>query len=158
MPLPRASDRRLAIDRHAAIREKCGAIEACGVRLSHDGILAVHCGEVAEPGLRRTPGERVFSKGNRGFKSPPLRQPVSEWAHSPSSGSRLAAVVGFLAAKGQPERQPKGADTARFANSSPLAHSCSLLLGCGADQFAERLCRWAAPFESQFRPDKCFNV
>ena len=31
-------------------------------------------GEVAEPGLRRTPGERVDSKGSRGFKSPPLRQ------------------------------------------------------------------------------------
>ena len=45
---------------------------ACGMGLSRDGILA-HCGEVAEPGLRRTPGERVFSKGNRGFKSLPLR-------------------------------------------------------------------------------------
>jgi hypothetical protein len=48
-------------------------MQACGVGLSRDGILAAHCGEVAEPGLRRTPGERVFSKGNRGFKSPPLR-------------------------------------------------------------------------------------
>ena len=33
-------------------------------------------GEVAEPGLRRTPGERVNSEGFRGFKSPPLRQAV----------------------------------------------------------------------------------
>jgi hypothetical protein len=33
-------------------------------------------GEVAEPGLRRTPGERVNSEGFRGFKSPPLRHRV----------------------------------------------------------------------------------
>jgi hypothetical protein len=52
-------------------RSSC--MEACGMGLSYGGILAVHRGEVAEPGLRRTPGERVFSKGNRGFKSPPLR-------------------------------------------------------------------------------------
>src|ERR1700678_4249028 len=36
----------------------------------------VRCGEVAEPGLRRTPGTRVDSKGSRGFESPPLRHPV----------------------------------------------------------------------------------
>ncbi len=30
-------------------------------------------GEVAEPGLRRTPGERVDSEESRGFESPPLR-------------------------------------------------------------------------------------
>ena len=35
-------------------------------------------GEVAEPGLRRTPGERVNSEGFRGFKSPPLRHHVVE--------------------------------------------------------------------------------
>lgn len=73
----RQSERRLALGRargHAqsdAARSK--RVAMCGVGLSPDGILAVHCGEVAEPGLRRTPGERVFSKGNRGFKSPPLR-------------------------------------------------------------------------------------
>jgi hypothetical protein len=39
-------------------------------------------GEVAEPGLRRTPGERVLSEGSRGFKSPPLRQPVCEFTIS----------------------------------------------------------------------------
>jgi hypothetical protein len=35
-------------------------------------------GEVAEPGLRRTPGTRVDSKGSRGFESPPLRHPVRD--------------------------------------------------------------------------------
>jgi hypothetical protein len=34
----------------------------------------LRCGEVAEPGLRRTPGERVDSEGSRGFESPPLRR------------------------------------------------------------------------------------
>ena len=36
-------------------------------------------GEVAEPGLRRTPGTRVDSKGSRGFESPPLRQAVHDF-------------------------------------------------------------------------------
>jgi hypothetical protein len=38
------------------------------------GVILARCGEVAEPGLRRTPGERVDSEGSRGFKSLPLRQ------------------------------------------------------------------------------------
>ncbi len=43
-------------------------------------------GEVAEPGLRRTPGERVNSEGFRGFKSPPLRHSVPDF--SDFSGKR----------------------------------------------------------------------
>ena len=46
-----------------------------------DGILNSR-GEVAEPGLRRTPGERVDSKGSRGFESPPLRHRVPVLANS----------------------------------------------------------------------------
>ena len=64
--------------------------------LSRDGILAIHCGEVAEPGLRRTPGERVFSKGNRGFKSPPLRQAVADVHASPENPSKSARGRGFF--------------------------------------------------------------
>ena len=59
-------------------------------------------GEVAEPGLRRTPGERVNSEGFRGFKSPPLRQSVFNFWHCLESrakyprvrGSRLLKVTG----------------------------------------------------------------
>ena len=62
--LPRGADRS-----HAA--------EVAGGRWAGaNGILAPARGEVAEPGLRRTPGERVNSEGFRGFKSPPLRHPV----------------------------------------------------------------------------------
>ena len=50
---------------------------AVGRQAGANGILDAARGEVAEPGLRRTPGERVNSKGFRGFKSPPLRQLVS---------------------------------------------------------------------------------
>ena len=39
--------------------------------LAHSLVSAPDNGEVAEPGLRRTPGERVTSEGFRGFKSPP---------------------------------------------------------------------------------------
>jgi RHS repeat-associated protein len=49
---------------------------ASGRRLRANGILLPARGEVAEPGLRRTPGERVNSEGFRGFKSPPLRHAV----------------------------------------------------------------------------------
>ena len=45
-------------------------------------------GEVAEPGLRRTPGERVDSEGSRGFKSPPLRQRVPPFGHSPEHSAK----------------------------------------------------------------------
>src|ERR1700730_13363928 len=53
-------------------------------------------GEVAEPGLRRTPGERVNSKGFRGFKSPPLRQAVSDDVHSLEDCSKFARLRGLL--------------------------------------------------------------
>jgi pimeloyl-ACP methyl ester carboxylesterase len=50
-----------------------------------------HRGEVAEPGLRRTPGTRVGSKGSRGFESPPLRQRVTAFRDSPLSSLKIAA-------------------------------------------------------------------
>jgi hypothetical protein len=53
-------------------------------------------GEVAEPGLRRTPGTRVNSKGFRGFESPPLRHrvPISEntWLESLNSPRQRALL------------------------------------------------------------------
>src|ERR1700736_6267525 len=49
-------------------------------------------GEVAEPGLRRTPGERVTSEGFRGFKSPPLRQSVFNFWHCLESRAKYPRV------------------------------------------------------------------
>ena len=68
---------------------------ACGRRARANGILAAARGEVAEPGLRRTPGERVNSKGFRGFKSPPLRHAV------PISTFSLPAITKKRAFAGQ---------------------------------------------------------
>src|SRR6202022_490767 len=51
-------------------------------------------GEVAEPGLRRTPGERVNSEGFRGFKSPPLRQSVFNFSHCLESPAKYPRVRG----------------------------------------------------------------
>src|ERR1700730_3050849 len=51
-------------------------------------------GEGAEPGLRRTPGERVNSEGFRGFKSPPLRQSYMDPARVQGSKCRRDAELG----------------------------------------------------------------
>ncbi len=48
---------------------------ATGESESPEAYCDTRRGEVAEPGLRRTPGTRVDSKGSRAFKSLPLRQP-----------------------------------------------------------------------------------
>ena len=65
--------------RHQVTPARGGAAAdtASGRPARANGILAAARGEVAEPGLRRTPGERVNSEGFRGFKSPPLRHAVS---------------------------------------------------------------------------------
>ncbi len=48
---------------------------------------------MAEPGLRRTPGERVDSEGSRGFESPPLRHTVRiVYLHS-EDGTKCAQHV-----------------------------------------------------------------
>ena len=55
------------------------------------------CGEVAEPGLRRTPGERVDSEGSRGFESPPLRHASCfTWFFEDSLGTKLRSASGFF--------------------------------------------------------------
>ncbi len=69
-------------------------------------------GEVAEPGLRRTPGERVNSEGFRGFKSPPLRQPawklpIVEKSQRTSRVCRLCAILA------RPENRPFFANAKR---------------------------------------------
>ena len=65
-------------------------------------------GEVAEPGLRRTPGTRVDSKGSRGFESPPLRHPVSDSRDFFALMPKDACVRDILPLKG----------TGEMANSS----------------------------------------
>src|SRR5271163_3062676 len=75
---------------HALIR----GCMLCSSRVS-DAVRAgiFHRGEVAEPGLRRTPGERVDSKGSRGFKSPPLRQAVCDLRQSPEKPAKFGACA-----------------------------------------------------------------
>src|SRR6202158_3495138 len=60
-------------------------------------------GEVAEPGLRRTPGERVNSEGFRGFKSPPLRQRVWQLRQSPWNSAKWPPLWPVLSA--QPDQR-----------------------------------------------------
>src|ERR1700722_16041937 len=62
-------------------------------------------GEVAEPGLRRTPGTRVDSKGSRGFESPPLRQPVRDFRVICRKLENDAHVRAFSWTKGTGESQ-----------------------------------------------------
>ena len=61
-------------------------------------------GEVAEPGLRRTPGTRVNSKGFRGFESPPLRQPVPTLETAHSNSPTVAQFPDGTSVKGDPRR------------------------------------------------------
>src|SRR5271168_4279001 len=56
----------------------------------------VRRGEVAEPGLRRTPGTRVDSKGSRGFESPPLRHTVCTIYLQSGDGGKSPRDAGFL--------------------------------------------------------------
>src|SRR5271167_337489 len=53
-------------------------------------------GEVAEPGLRRTPGTRVNSQGFRGFESPPLRHTVCTISLQSGDGGKSARDVALL--------------------------------------------------------------
>jgi hypothetical protein len=98
------------------------------------------CGEVAEPGLRRTPGTRVDSKGSRGFESPPLRQSVrdfralrrkpensahvrafsSTWGHRRGSDSPVSSRLMFDSLRREASRCP----SANF-----LSYQASLLCG-----------------------------
>src|ERR1700737_4808609 len=61
-------------------------------------------GEVAEPGLRRTPGERVNSEGFPGFKSPPLRQQVCTSCLHFGEREKIRAKCGILSARSATER------------------------------------------------------
>src|ERR1700694_2247171 len=61
-------------------------------------------GEVAEPGLRRTPGERVNSEGFRGFKSPPLRHRVWLLPQSPENSAKWPALWPRFERPTEPER------------------------------------------------------
>jgi hypothetical protein len=79
-------------------RKQASGRPAGGMADCRDGILAIPRGEVAEPGLRRTPGERVLSKGSRGFKSPPLRHTVfTVYVKTVDDGNsaQCAAFFGF---------------------------------------------------------------
>src|SRR5271168_2748814 len=80
----------------------------------------VRRGEVAEPGLRRTPGTRVDSKGSRGFESPPLRHPV--WHVSLHSGEATKSARGarFTRGRGPGECQPPRL-TAKIGQNSLFA-------------------------------------
>src|ERR1700683_4310616 len=62
--------------------------------------LVFRCGEVAEPGLRRTPGTRVEPQGSRGFESPPLRQPVPVFLDSPPKGPKSSHLCGLFLPQG----------------------------------------------------------
>src|ERR1700687_622774 len=65
-------------------------------------------GEVAEPGLRRTPGERVNSEGFRGFKSPPLRQRVWQLRQSPWNSAKWPPLWPVLSAQPNQRRTKIG--------------------------------------------------
>jgi hypothetical protein len=52
-------------------------------------------GEVAKPGLRRTPGMRIDSEGARGFKSASLRQAGSDLRAPMENLAKFAQVRGF---------------------------------------------------------------
>src|SRR5713101_7956063 len=77
-------------------------------------IIAVARREVAEPGLRRTPGTRVDSKGSRGFESPPLRHRVPISRNFPRKSLNSARQRVLLLASGRGENH-FSVDDALFA-------------------------------------------
>ena len=77
-------------------------------------------GEVAEPGLRRTPGTRVDSKGSRGFESPPLRQAVWHVSLHYREAMRSARGARFGRGRGPGECQRRLL-SAKFAQDSLFA-------------------------------------
>jgi hypothetical protein len=91
--------------------------EGGGRRAEANGILMPALGEVAEPGLRRTPGERVNSEGFRGFKSPPLRQRVCTFCLHFGEGRNFVRNVAFFLPPAH-RREPAQAEFARFGEHS----------------------------------------
>ena len=80
-------------------------------------------GEVAEPGLRRTPGTRVDSKGSRGFESPPLRHGVPASEDSPRSDAKAARLARIGRPKGLGDRAIRHivAEVGEFSPAASLA-------------------------------------
>ena len=125
--LPRGADRS-----HAA--------EGAGGRWAGaNGILA-RSGEVAEPGLRRTPGERVNSEGFRGFKSPPLRRRVRTFCLHFGRGGNFARNVAFFQSAAH-RREPADARFARFGEHSLRRNKNGSLSGleCAPDDIRSNI-------------------
>src|SRR5208337_132177 len=107
---------------------------------------------VAEPGLRRTPGTRVDSKGSRGFESPPLRQTV--WHVSLHFGEAIKSARGARFTRGGgPGECQRSRLTAKIGQNSLLAilacPSANRPTSCGESVLREeRLTQAAAPRKS----------